>query len=333
MRHITISKTTARQFLTVVAVYAIGCGAAAVLFPWGSAWMLILFAAGATVAVIAWRQAPWPDEWSRYVSFGAVLLFVCVINRFFYIADYFISPLQYDQWPFFASSPKAALFKGEAIMIVGTLLTVLGWRLGGGLKVSPAAALAQPQRSSRIILTVYIASLAGMLLATQVPRIATALGQLVPTLLTLGLVSTFLLPVARLRMPHARLAAVVVLSVPFVVLAAKSGMKETLILAVLPGALMAWRTFRHPLARATMIAVGLAGLAVITAYVNLYRNEVWIPESHGLAATTQSVPDDFKNQIRTDGLFPTIANGLSAFTSRVDQSYAHGWPVSIVIGD
>lgn len=290
--------------------------------------MLLLFLLGEVVVLAAWRQVRWPDSWSRYLSFGAVLLLVCAISRLFYIADYFVNGLQYDQWPFFAQRPEAAVFKGEALAVVGTLLTLFGWRVCGGMKISPAVVMEHPQRTFRIMLVIYVASLFGMLVASQVPRAAGAFGQLLPALLALGLVSTFLLPMARLRTDTTRLIAVVVLSVPFAALASHSGMKQNIILAIVPSAVMAWRRFRHPAVRMGMVVAGLLALALITSYVRLYRAEVWQRESMGLPVSA-NVPQDFVKEIQTDGIARTLGAGLSDFIQRADASYRQGWAVSI----
>lgn len=290
--------------------------------------MPLLFLLGGLVATLAWRRVRWPDAWSRYLSFGAVLLLVCAISRVFYIADYFVNGLQYDQWPFFVSAPQAAVFKGEGISIAGTLLTVLGWRLCGGMKTSPVVVMERPERTLRVMLVIYVISLVGILVTARVPRVAGALGQLLPALLVLGLVSTFLLPLARFRTDASRLVAVVALSVPFAILASGSGMKQNIILAIVPSAVMAWRYFRHPAARTAMVVGGLLVLALITSYVRLYRAEVWQPESLGLPVTA-NVPHDFVDELRTRGIASTLGGGLSDFIQRTDASYRQGWAVSI----
>lgn len=329
MARLVLRRSSFRQFFGPTALYAVGCGVALVIaWAFGAAWLPVLFLAGMTVILLTWRQVQWPDTWSRYLSLGAVLLLMCATDRVFYIADYFVTGPQFDQWPFFVEHPQTAVFKAEIIAILGPLLTILAWRQCGGLKVSPGVVMERPKQTYRVVQIIYVMALVGMFATERIPRLAAMAGQLLPTLLGLGLVSTFLLPMARLRRASSRLIATVLLSLPFMALASSTGMKENIILAVIPSGVMAWRWFRHPLARASMIAAGLVALALITSYVNLYRAEVWTPQNYGLPIS-DSVPQDFVDQIKTDGMPDTVAGGLEAFIHRSDASFAHGWAVSI----
>jgi hypothetical protein len=257
-----------------------------------------------------------------------LLLLICAFNRTFYIADYFVTGAQFHQWPFYAEFPQRAVFKGEVIAILGPLLTVFAWRQCGGLKVSPAVVMERPQQMYRVVQVIYILALVGMAASERSARLASLFGQLLPTLLSLGLVSTFLLPMTRFRRDSSRLVATVLLSIPFAALASGTGMKENIILSVIPSAVMAWRYFRHPGARIAMVAAGLACLALITSYVNLYRAEVWTPQNHGRAGS-ETVPQDFMHHVKANGASTTLANGLIAFVKRSDASESHGWAVSI----
>jgi hypothetical protein len=329
MARLVLHRASLRQFLGPTALYAVACGVALVVaWVFGDAWIPVLFLAGMGVVLLTWRNTRWPDTWSRYLSFGALLLLVCVANRAFYIADYFVTGTQFDEWPFWAQSPQAAVFKGEVIAVLGTLLTLLGWRLCGGMRVSPAIVMERPRQTYRVVQVIYVLALIGLFISERRPGMVAALGQLLPTLLVLGLVGAFLVPMTRFRGDLARLLATIALSVPFVLMASGTGMKENIILATVPAAVMTWRYFHHPLARTGMVAAGLVALALITAYVNLYRSEVWVPQSRGLAIS-QSVPQDFVEEVRSVGLAHAVGDGLGAFIKRSDGSYAHGWAVSI----
>jgi hypothetical protein len=328
MTRLVIKKSAIRQFIGPLSLYVMGSLAAVAVFRLGDWWMLLLFLIGAIVVYLTWRRMPWPDPWSRYLSFASVLLLMCLLDRAFYITDYFVNGTQFAAWPFLVQSPRVAVFKGEFIAIVGTLLTVSAWRLCGGMRFSPATVMEQPKQTARIVVVIYLASLMGMLLAARVPLATQLLGQLLPTLLGMGLVTTFLLPMVRFRGNWSRLLAVMVLSLPFAILAVGTGMKENFILALIPSGVMAWRCFSHPLLRSAMVVAGLAALALITSYVSFYRQEVWWPESHGMPAS-QTVPQDFLRKIDTVGLPKTMGDGLADFIERSDGSYRHGWAVSI----
>lgn len=328
MAKLAIKKSTLSQFVGPPAGYLVACVVIAVLVPLGNWWLVLLLVAGAACVLTVWRHIRWPDVWSRYLGFGAVLLLVCVLNHVFYIADFFVAGVQFDQWPFWSVSPQRAVFKGEVITVIGTLLTVYAWYKCGGMSISPAIVLTRHQRSKWAIIFIYALSIAAAGLVVVVPSLGHLSGQLTSALLGLGLVSAFLLPMLMMRRDSYRLIAAIVLSLPFMAMAAVSGMKANIILSLVPAAVMAWRYARHPVARVGMVMCGMAGLALITAYVNMYRAEVWMPQSNGGIAS-QTVPQDFMQEVRTAGLFNTVGDGLSAFSKRVDASYFHGWAVSI----
>lgn len=332
MTALTIERSVLQQVLGPACLYLALCVLVAAVFGFGSFWMVLLFAAGAAVALLSWRLTRWPDTWTRYLSFGAVLLLMCVFNRAFYMADYFVNGLRFDQWPFFARAPEAALLKGEIIAITGTLLAVLGWRWAGGMRISPALVMEQPRRSYRIMQVIYAAALIGNFLASRFPGLAVATGQMLPVLMTLGLVATFVIPMVRFRRDGIRLLWVFVLGIPFIWLASDSGMKQNAILSLIPSAVMTWRFVRHPLLRSTMVVAGVMALALIASYVNFYRNEVWIPQSRGLAGS-DTVAQDFLREIGKKGAWEVSGSGLAAFIKRSDASYAHGWAISLADQD
>lgn len=329
MARLTVSRALVTQSLGPALIYAPCCMVALLVASVSDeAWLLPLFMAGIIVTWLTWRHTSWRDLPSRYLSFGAVLLLACVLNRMFYIADYLIAGSRFDEWPFWATSPRAAVFKGEVITVIGTLLTVFAWRLAGGMRISVADLLEQPRHTHRMMQIIYALALCGLLISWRIPRIASLFGQLLPTLLGLGLVTAFLLPVVKVKHDLLRLLAVTFLSLPFAFMASQTGMKENMILAVIPSAVLAWRYFRHPILRAGMVVLGLAVLALITSYVSMYRNEVWIPASNGLPVST-SVPQDFIVKIHTMGLAQTMGDGLQDFIERSNSSLAHGWAISI----
>ena len=205
------------------------------------AWLLMLYVSGALAALLAWRWIRWQDDWTRYLSFGAVLLLMCVINRFFYIADYLIAGTRFSEWPFTVEAPEVAVFKGEVISVLGILLTVVSWRMAGGNRMSPSAILDRPNANYRVLRIIYFLSICGLIATESSPVISASLGQLLPTLLGLGIVCSFLLPLIKLREGFTRLIATALMSVPFLFVALGKGMKEEIIVALLPTVIAAWR--------------------------------------------------------------------------------------------
>jgi len=327
MAKLTVKRNVLVPVAAPVTLYLTGCLIAVLLAVFSDdVWQPILFMTGGMAALLAWRLMRWSDPWARYFSFGAVLLLACALNRAFYIADYLLSGTRFHEWPFYASSPQFAVFKAEFMTVVGTLLTVLFWKLSGGAKVSPWIVKENSGSSFRVMVVAYSFSLISMILAELQPQFAASLGQLLPTLLGIGLISSYLIPLTRSRNAHARLLIVSILSIPFVVLASGTGMKENLILALLPMAISAWQRFRGLVFRGAMIIVALLVLGMITSYVNFYRDEVWIGHSN---AQTDRVLEDFVQQVENDGVEVTLGKSIPQFIGRSNASVHHGWAVAI----
>lgn len=308
-------------------LYAVGCAVAATVgWAAGDLWLPVLFATSGLVAVLGWRLVRWPDNWSRYFSFGALLLLMCVLNRVFYIADYFIAGARFDEWPFPVLSPQVALFKAEVITLIGTFITVLAWKLSGGMRISPALALQRENNSYVVLVVAYAISLIAMSISALRPVVAASLGQLLPTLLGLGLVCAFLVPVVRVRNGLRRLVLVSTMSAPFILLAAGTGMKENIILAILPTAIVVWRFFRHPIVRVAFVPVGIVTLGLITSYVNFYRATVWNSDTQ---ESSEYVLQNFVDQARKSGIDNTTSAGVEGFIKRNNASIHRGFAVSI----
>lgn len=303
-----------------------GAMSAALLLAGSVLWVPLLYATIGVAAWLGWRSTRWPDAWAKYCSFGAILLLVCVMQRALYLSDYLVSGTHFDQWPIYSVSPEWSMFKGEMITLIGLLFTVLGWRAGGGLRISPGVLLNHRGSNSRLLWVAYVMSLSGLVVAQSETELEAALGQALPTLMGLGLVVSFLIPVFRFRRPANRLVMVLVLSAPFIFVALGKGMKESLVLAFLPLAVLAWTLLRSPVLRGLMIVAGLALIGIITAYVQYYRVEVWYTKSD---QPTAEVVRGFLDEAEANGLAGMAVDGVDAFLSRNNSSTYRGWAVSI----
>lgn len=315
------------QVIVPAVLYACGLAVSAIFASTlVDSWLPLLFLSGMAAAFVTWRQVPWPDDYSRYLSFGAVLLLMCVVNRLFYIADYLMAGARFDEWPFYVSSPELAVFKGEILTVTGILITVFAWLAAGGLAVRPAAILDGLERRKGTLLALYCMSLIGLILSARRPLLAASLGQLLPTLLASGIVSAYLLPLAMFRLRVLRLAGVALLTVPYVVAALGAGMKENIILALLPLTALTWTYLRHPVLRAGLLAIGVVGLAVITSYVEQFREQIWRPQAQ---ATETEVLEDFVGALKSGEAATILSKGWTGFVGRSNAAFPHGWAVSI----
>ena len=315
------------NFVPAVAYVAGGLLVALLAMVSDATWLPMLYLLGGAMALMAWRMRKWSDQVARYASFGALLLLVCALNRGLYFVDYLLSGQRFDEWPFYALSPGRAIFKAEVMTVLGTLLTVAAWSRTGGERISPAIILDRSLVKSQALMAAYLISLLAMLVSRVIPTLQSVLGQLLPSMLGIGLVVSFLLPATRVRARNIRLLMVALMSAPFAVLAAGTGMKENMILSLLPLGVTAWLSFRGVVPRLTMLVAGILAVGLITSYVNFYRAEVWYTKQEGVP--TEDVVRKFASETQSEGEGNVAREGVTALLGRNNASWHRGWAVSI----
>ena len=293
----------------------------------GGNWWLPLFAGSGVAAFVAWRRLAWPDGWTRYLSFGALVLLACAINRLLYIFDFAMGAAGDLDFPFYAADPVASIIKAEIATIAGTLLTVGAWWAAGGIRHSPGLLLSTPSASLvRLLVVTYMASLAALALMAFVPQLYALSGQLMPTMLVLGATTAFFLPLLLARKRAVRLAIVVLMGLPFLYVSLGTGMKENIILALAPTVYLLWS---QPLRRGTRVGLALAalvGVAFITSYIGYFRAEVW----HADRAIDQSAAmEEYLEAVSDAGVLATVQEGSEAFLARNNVAPGRGWAVAI----
>lgn len=290
-------------------------------------WWLPLLAASGLAAALVWRRCRWPDEWSRYLSFGALVLLACAVNRMLYIGDLALSGDAYLQWPFTVQQPEVSIIKAEVATLLGTLLCVFSWLAAGGARHSPGLLLQAPNRAlRRLLLVSYVASLAALVVFVLFPQFYALSGQLLPTMLVLGSATAFFVPMLVTRRKLTRLALVVVMGLPFVYVALGSGMKENIILALIPTAYMLWHYSPRRGPRVALCAVAVLVIALVASYISFFRDEVWYADT---AADQSAVLGNYLDAVDADGLGATIASGLEEFLARNDAAPYRGWAIAI----
>lgn len=289
-------------------------------------WWLPLLCGSAILAFLVWKGIAWSDGWSKYLSFGAVVLLACAVNRLLYLTGFALDDgiLEY---PFYAANPEAAMIKAEVATVVGSLLTVLAWWMGGGAKYSPGLLLRAPRPSLvRLLLVTYATSLLAMAAIAFVPQIQARSGQLLPTMLVLGATTGFFLPLLLARTRMVRLLLVTAMALPFLYVALGTGMKESIILAFAPTAYLLWNYSPHRSARLWMALVAVLVVALITSYIGFFRAEVW----HADRAVDQSqVLDEYMEAVADRGLPDTVSAGIAEFLARNNAVPYRGWAVVI----
>jgi len=327
MAEAVASRISLRPFALGTLAYALTVALLAASSPsLGDDWMPALFSAGAVISVAIWSNVHWADRASRYVSPGAVILLMCAVNRAFYVADYLLRGSRLEGWPFFSSAPDVALFKGEVITVLGTLLTVWIWLRFGGLRLTGSEGWGALRAHSGLLLVLYALAAGSKGISARRPEFADSLGQLLPSLEAVGLVTVAILPSLWVQSKHLRVAACLALSAPYLLSASSSGMKEEILLALIPLAFVAWTQYRTKTARAALAGTGIIVVALLASYVGFYRDEVWQRKQ---TASTANVAAQFLQKTEESGTVRTLSEGLTSFISRSNASYHRGWAVSI----
>jgi hypothetical protein len=297
----------------------------------GEAWWLPLLAGSGLAAWTAWHRYPWRDGWSRYLSFGAVMLLACAANRVLYLGDLLLGDGGWRDWPFLAPHPEANMISAEVATVLGTLLTVAAWIIAGGARFSPRDVLDAPRAPLvRLLGVTYFASLMALVLSAFVPQVLLVSGQLLPTMLALGATTAFFLPFLLTRALGSRLSLVVLMSLPFVYVALGTGMKENILLALAPSAHLLWTHARRRGARAALVATGLLVAAFATSYIGFFRAEVWYADR---AIDQSAVFADFSRSVSEEGLPATLSGGMEDFLQRSDAFPYRGWTIAVAESD
>lgn len=292
-----------------------------------SLWVPSLYFLVGLTAWVAWRNMRWPDAISKYWSFGAMFLLVCVVQRVLYSADFMLSGPAYEGWPVYSASPQRALLKGELLTLVGMLLTILAWQLLGGMRISPAAIFQdQSGRTRRMTVILYIMALAGLGVSKVAPNVSALFGQALPTLAGLGLITAVLLSIRQFRGRFARLGCVMILSLPYLLIAISAGMKETLILALLPAAVLLWMAVPNILGRVTIVSGASVLLALVTAFVGYTRAENWYSDKE---KSSGELVEGFATSLASSGAGSVLNDGIKTFLARSNGSAYRGWAVAV----
>jgi hypothetical protein len=290
-------------------------------------WMLPLFSGSAAAGYIIWRGYRWPGIGSRYLNFGALLLLAMIANRLVYISDFFITGPRFSYWPFSCENPEWALLKAEVATLVGTFISLSIWLLTGGARYSPGLLFEVPRPSLIPCLVVsYALSVFGLLLTKVSPNLADSLGQLTPMLQSIGVACCFFLPLALARSKLVIFGLVSILSIPFVGTALLSGMKESIIVSLIPALYIAWTIAPSKAARLGILATIVLLFGVITSFVTYYRGEAWVGKRS--LTETQAI-GEFSKNMRDEGVEQTVLDGVKGFFQRANSSADRGWAISL----
>jgi hypothetical protein len=183
-----------------------------------------------------------------------------------------------------------------------------------------------PALLSRMLSFIYAFSLLGLAANQIIPAAAETMGQLLPSLLGLGIASASILPLVAMRRGLSRVAGAAALCSPFVYFALGTGMKENVILALMPVVYMSWLASRSVIVKAALITATGFVVALLTVYVSEYRQDVW---HGGQELTVGQAVAQFADTADSGGMLATSHEGAVAFLARNNASVYRGWTVSV----
>jgi len=291
-------------------------------------WLVVLALSGAVCLFACWLMMDWRG--SPLVSFGAILLLVGTLNRILYAIEVIVYGNHFSEWPVITQDPTWALLRGEAMTVVGTLLVVYGWSRFY-FRNTPADSILMTtslHTDRKVNLGYWVMYFLPLLIMAVIGLLgfesAGALGSLVNVASISALLAILALSRPKAgRSTNRSVLLVVLLGLPYVFLALGSGMKENLIVSLLPLAVRMWQTYRSLSARVGLIVVGLLVLSLIASFVSLYRDYVWYQQSETSAIAVlqelASSPDPVE----------LVATGGQVFLHRINALYHRGWAVDI----
>jgi len=122
----------------------------------------------------------------------------------------------------------------------------------------------------------------------------------------------------------------VAICVPLAYFSLGAGLKENIIIALLPAGLVVWRYFNNLVSRMVLVGMMFILLAVITSFVTFYRERVWIGKSD---ASIAEIVQEYSESAGSEGFQDSVADGLNIFLIRSNATYHHGWAISLADTD
>lgn len=312
------------MLLLVAGIYLVGLTlASAMVLADLSYWQPEIYITGALSAYLAWRSICWPDKLARYISFGATLLLIFSASHVLFLIDFLVNDSDLSIGPIYTESTERDLLIGDALSFYGMLVTIGVWGALGGFKMGVGNKFDGLRKASKQLGFLYSIALSALVLSRSVGDAAQALGQLIPILLLLGLISSYLISEILLMNKIVRPPVCLVLSAPFIYWSLDSGMKEDIILSLLPTLIHLWRISSAVVYRVSAIIGVMVLVGVISSYVQFYRDTVW---SGGESISIGSAVKVFiEERSSTEG---ADRKGGLQFVSRTNASYHRGWAIS-----
>ena len=314
-------------YILAVLAYASGAAISLLLLQQqiaGDAWLVVLHLVGASVFFFLWMHQGSRDV--KFQSFGAVLLLSCAVFRLANAIDTAINGARLEKWHAFVygstPNPEWSIFWAETLTVVGFLCVSAGWQsvvLGKEINLS---LFNRSSPGTFVLYTMYLCALAFEAAKRIIALDFTGLDQLI-LVFHLGGIAAILGIVSTTHRGALRAAALAMaLGLPLAYLAANSGMKEQILLPLLPSAYFAWTACKSRLSRVLLLSCGFAILCVLQVFVQITRDLVW---SGGQQLSTNQQIEKFLAKTDSEALL----RGVSNTAARINLTNTHAWTMTI----
>ena len=321
------SRYSAREVLLTASTFSFGgfCFAIILGLDRTGWWLVPLLASSFLATYFVWRKFPWNNSLAPYMSFGGALLLACFLNRILYLGDFLVAGERFSEWPYYVSNPEIAVLKAELMSVMGVFITFFAWVYAGGLRVARRVILgASAAINPRLFLVIYISSLI-LLVVIQVFGRAAGFSAMAGVMMGLGAACSFFLPAQILRGRYVQVTVAGLMCAPFFYVALGTGMKESIILSILPAAYYFWVAVKSRSMRVTAILVAVVSISILTSFIGYFRAEVW--QQGREVSRTESVKE-YSALVSREGLSNVLSAGAQKFLGRANASVYRGWAVA-----
>lgn len=288
-------------------------------------WQIPLYLSTAFSFLRVWQKFPWPDGPSSFLSFGGLLLLSSAVRRFLHISDFLLSGERFSDWPFYDPNPSWDTFIAEIIIVIGTFIALFSWSTFGGYKFSLKGIFSSQENQYRYTSYLIYSSSLGILFLNYALPLGKLFGQLSTAFIYLGYVAIFYI-VKEIKSPSRKIIFSIILTLPFLIVSAASGMKANVIISFLPILLILWFELKSIYQRFIIILLLAIFLILNSGLSNYIRFNYWYK---GESAQASSILGEYVEYLKTVDVSGFVDEEARSFLRRINSSYSYGYAVSI----
>lgn len=286
--------------------------------------LLFLSFWGSLCFFILWRRIDWSGY--RFLSFGALFLITSACFRLVSFFDVLIFGNRIKNWPVYADEPLLSIAYGEFNFVVGALVLVGTWLALRGHERS--IAIIKSWRYDRPTLAVAYMIGGSVVVSARILEFDFAfLGSILQVFVFIAMLSILLISLgsSQRRTWERCVLLPSLLSLPLIYGAFRTGMKENIVFSVLPVAIGVFVMVKGAWKRTIVGLMMATVLAVMTVFVNIYREVNWV-EEQGLSPVQvfDATVDAF---LLNSNLWATAVENLLSRKNLLD---VNGWSFAIV---